>query len=143
LATAVAALEDVLREQHCCLQIHVSLYRCNRWGQNTNILDTTSRCQDEGSDLESQVSGFIYTEYDSRDPEPIVALLPFSKQTLVITGDWYHGDDAGQGQVPGDQLIDHQQLDQDFCTWQSYDSDLWMYTPFTCEIANEPKWFYK
>ena len=143
LATAVAALQDVLSEQHCYLRIHVSLYRCDRWGQNTNILDTISRCQDEVSDLESQLSEFIYTEFDPRDPEPIVALLPFSKQTLVITGDWYLGEDAGKGQVPGDQLIDLQQLNQDFCTWQSYDSDLWMYTPFTCEIANEPKWFYK
>ena len=144
LATAVAALQDVLSEQDCRLCVHASLYRCNGWGQHTNILDTTAQCQDEGWDEESQLSGFIFT-YNSelRDPEPTVALLPFPKQTLVITGDWYHGDDADVGQVPGDQVIDHQQLDQDFCTWQSYDCDLWMYTPFTCEIAKEPKWFYK
>ena len=98
------------------------------------------------SDPERDFDMWSYKSWGSADPEgfvPVARHLPLSQQVFAITGDWSDEHNAELGQVAGDKVIDLPHLDQEFCTWQSWDADVWMYEPFTCEIAKERVWYYK
>ncbi|KAL0049211.1 hypothetical protein WJX82_008853 [Trebouxia sp. C0006] len=96
---------------------------------------------DEEFDLAETDTVDSYISWDDRF-NPEAERLPCSQQLLAITGSWYRGESGQKGEVCGDKVIDCPKLDKNFCEWQSWDKDVWMFEPFSCEMASEPRWYY-
>ena len=145
LKSAASALMKRLRERDCCISIRVKVYRVFR--KNLYFLLSQNFCCSDKPDAESDLAETdtesidSYVSWDDRFT-PEAERLPCSQQLLVITGRWYRGESGQKGEVCGDQVIDNPQLDKDFCEWQSWDKDVWMYEPFSCEMTSEPRWYY-
>ena len=145
MKSAASALMKRLRERNCCISIKVKVYRVFR-KHPYSLLSQNFCCSDEldaefdlaETDNESIDS---YVSWDDRFT-PEAERLPCSQQLLAITGSWYQGESGQKGEVCGDQVIDNPQLDKDFCEWQSWDKDVWMFEPFSCEMTSAPGWFY-
>ncbi len=142
---AASALFSKLREEDCHLWIRVKLYRVCRDDLHflySKTFGDDDENDDGGCDMaEFESTSTYFISWDERN-RPMAGHVPLSQQVLAITGAWYTGYTGRKGEVDGDKIIDDPQLDKDFCTWQSWDRDVWRYEPFSCEIAKEPRWFY-
>lgn len=147
IESAAATLETELRESGCRVHIRMKLYRVVANELFFLLARGTSGTVNDEADLsetESNISSYIGSWEDLWEDflRPEAPRLPISEQVFVITGAWFSGKCGKKADVFGDQVIDQRHLDQDFCTWQSCDRDLWMYEPYTCERVSEPKRFY-
>lgn len=147
IESAASTLETALRESGCRVHIRMKLYRVVANDLFFLLASGTSGIVDDEADVsesESNFSSYISSWEDLWEDclRPEAPRLPVSQQVYVITGAWFSGKCGKKADVCGDQVIDQRHLDQDFCTWQSCDRDLWMYEPYTCERCSEPKWFY-
>ena len=145
MKSAASTLMKRLRERDCCTSIRVKVYRV--FGENLYFLLSQNICcsdkLDEEFDLAETDTESIdsYISWDDRF-NPEAERLPCSQQLLAITGSWYRGESGQKGEVCGDKVIDCPKLDKNFCEWQNWDKDVWMFEPFSCEMASEPRWYY-
>lgn len=140
IESAASTLETQLQEINSRVHIRIKLYRVV--ANDLYFLLASNRNMDGEGDVSESESDNSYIDRWEDLLRPEARHLSISQQVFVITGAWFLGKSGNKADVCGDQVIDMHQLDQDFCTWQSYDRDLWMYEPYTCERVSEPKWFY-
>ena len=142
MRSAVTAAQKEFTQKHCHVSIELHISRlCGHTSYNIMTEQLTCCAHCERQDSMSLFSWEMSGDDSPKCPAPSVD-LPLSQQVIAITGNWFGGLDGQLGHVAGDRVIDMPKLDQDFCTWQSWDADLWKYAPYTCEIVTNPVWYY-